>query len=77
MTVRLPDLVDLNEQDLQGQDPDGGVEYIVSFDTTLVKYLLTEILSLTSCAIFRFQTSTTKEPPKAPMVAADGAEERF
>ena len=45
MTVRdslLPDLVDLNEQDLQGQDPDGGVEYIVSFDTTLVKNLLTE-----------------------------------
>ena len=60
MTVRdslLPDLVDLNEQDLQGQDPDDGVGYIVSFDTTLVKNLLTEILSLTSCAIFRFQTS--------------------
>mgnify|MGYP001191397517 FL=1 len=60
MTVRdslLPDLVDLNEQDLQGQDPDDGVEYIVSFDTTLVKNLLTEILSLTSCDIFRFQTS--------------------
>ena len=56
VTVRLPNLVDLNEQDLQGQDPDGGAEYIVSFDTTLVKNLLTEILSLTSCAIFRFQT---------------------
>ena len=38
-----PDLVDLNEQDLQGQDPDDGVEYIVSFDTTLVKNLLIEI----------------------------------
>ena len=37
MTVRLPDLVDLNEQEaLQGQHPDDGVEYIMSFDTTLV-----------------------------------------
>ena len=40
MTVRLPDLVDLNEQALQGQDPDGGVEYIVSFGTTLVTLAL-------------------------------------
>ena len=53
----LPDLVHLNVQDLQDQHGDDGVEYIVSFDTTLVKNLLTEILSLTSCAIFRFQTS--------------------
>ena len=60
MTVRdslLPDLVDSLSQDLQDQHGDDGVEYIVSFDTTLVKNLLTEILSLTSCAIFRFQTS--------------------
>ena len=59
MTVRdslLPDLVDSLSQDLQDQHGDDGVEYIVSFDTTLVKNLLTEILSLTSCAIFRFQT---------------------
>ena len=56
MTVRLPDLVDLNEQDLQDQHLDDGVEFIVFFNTTLVKTLLTEILSLTSCAIFRFQT---------------------
>ena len=52
-----PDLVDSLSQDLQDQHGDDGVEYIVSFDTTLVKNLLTEILSLTSCAIFRFQTS--------------------
>ena len=60
MTVRdslLPDLVDSLSQDLQDQHGDDGVEYIVSFDTTLVKNLLTEILPLTSCAIFRFQTS--------------------
>ena len=60
MTVRdslLPDLVDSLSQDLQDQHGDDGVEYIVSFDTTLVKNLLTEILSLASCAIFRFQTS--------------------
>ena len=44
MTVRLPDLVDLNEQDLQGQDPDGGVEYIVSFDTTLVELIESNIV---------------------------------
>ena len=55
MTVRLPDLVDLNEQDLQGQDPDGGVEYIVSFDTTLVKNLLTAILPLTSVLFLDFR----------------------
>ena len=53
----LPDLVDSLSQDLQDQHGDGGVEYIVSFDTTLVNNLLTEILSLTSCAIFRCQTS--------------------
>ena len=60
MTVRdslLPDLVDSLSHDVHDQHLDGGVEYIVSFDTTLVKNLLTEILSLTSCAIFRFQTS--------------------
>ena len=60
MTVRdslLPDLVDSLSQDLQDQHGDDGVEYIVPFVTTLVKNLLTEILSLTSCAIFRFQTS--------------------
>ena len=53
----LPDLVDSLSHDVHDQDPDDGVEYIVSFDTTLVKNLLTEILSLASCAIFRFQTS--------------------
>ena len=60
MTVRdslLPDLVDSLSQDLQDQHGDDGVEFIVFFNTTLVKNLLTEILSLTSCAIFRFQTS--------------------
>ena len=60
MTVRdslLPDLVDSLSHDVRDQHGDDGVEYIVSFDTTLVKNLLTEILSLTSCAIFRFQTS--------------------
>ena len=53
----MPDLVDSLSQDLQDQHGDDGVEYIVSFDTTLVKNLLTEILSLTACAIFRFHTS--------------------
>ena len=48
------DLVHLNVQDVQDQDPDHGVEFIVSFDTTFVRNLLTAILPLTSCAIFRF-----------------------
>ena len=51
------DLVHLNGQGLQDEHVDDGAEYIVSFDTTLVKSLLTEIFSLTNCAIYRFQTS--------------------
>ena len=43
----LPDLVDSLSQDLQDQHGDDGVEFIVFFNTTLVKTLLTEILPLT------------------------------
>ena len=46
MTVRdslLPDLVDSLSHDVQDQDPDDGVEFIVFFNTTLVKNLLIEI----------------------------------
>ena len=58
MTVRhslLPDLVDSLSQDLQDQHGDDGVEYIVSFDTTLVKNLLTAILSLTFVLFLDFR----------------------
>ena len=41
------DLVDLLSQDLPDQHGDDGVEFIVFFNTILVKNLLTEILSLT------------------------------
>ena len=48
------DLVDLLSQDLPDQHLDDGVgvEFIVFFNTTLVKNLLTEILPLTTCAYF-------------------------
>ena len=47
-----PDLVDSLSQDLQDQHLDDGVEFIVFFNTILVKNLLPEILPLTACAYF-------------------------
>ena len=35
------------------------------------------IYALYYCISLHLPKPTTKEPPKAPMVAADGAEERF
>ena len=47
----MPDLVDSLSQDLQDQHLDDGVEFIVFFNTILVKNLWPEILPLTARAI--------------------------